>query len=148
MRDQASKHCVCSNGTTFGVLQPQVNEVSGPMGLYFSGTVSNPGSNLTVAGPVELQNAELAAQRYLEFVRGTRSLTPQELNVATASIQTARATTARATPGAARFWSLVDTADKLAATRPALPPVRMAPPPPPRGAAVPAGPPAAFPGVQ
>ncbi len=130
----------------YGVLQPQVNEVSGPMGLYFSGVVSNPGSNLTVAGAVELQNAELAAQRYLEFLRGTRSLSPQELNVATASIQQARSTTARDIPGAGRFWALVDTADVLAATRPALPPVGLAPPPPLRGVAVPTGPPAAFPG--
>ncbi len=126
---------------------PQVNEVSGPMGMFFSGLLSNPGSVLTVDIPVELQNAELAAQAYLQYLRDARTLTPQELGIVTSSIARARATTTRGTPGAGRFWSLVDTADVLAATRPALPPVGLAPPlPPPLVSTQPVRPIAVYPG--
>ncbi len=116
------------------------------MGMFFSGLVSNPGSVLTVDIPVELQNAELAAQAYLQYLRDARTLSPQELGIVTSSIARARATTTRNTPGAGRFWALLDMADQLAATRPALPPVGLAPPPPPLVLTQPARAPAVYTG--
>lgn len=140
--------CLRNNATSFlwQYSVTQVNEVAGPMGMFFSGLVSNPGSVLTVDIPLELQNAELAAQRYLEYVRGARTLSPQELGVVASSLARARVSTTRATPGAGRFWGLVDTADQLAATRPTLPPVGLAPPPPPLISKQPVRPPTVYPG--
>jgi hypothetical protein len=49
---------------------PQVNLVIGPMGLLLSGYVSNPGGNLTVAPPSQLNNAEVAAGQLVEYLQG------------------------------------------------------------------------------
>ena len=60
-----------------------VNLVSGPMGIVFTGYVSDPGGTLTVgsaaAGSSELANSELAAQQYLAYLRGQAVLSPTEL---------------------------------------------------------------------
>ncbi|KAG2426757.1 hypothetical protein HXX76_012814 [Chlamydomonas incerta] len=109
-----------------------VNQVSGPMGLVFSGYVSNPGGNLTVSSPSELQNAELAANQYVEYLQGRMTLTVQELSLAVSTITRAQASVPRSTPGASRFWDLSDEATLLSATAPALPPLFGAPPPPPQ----------------
>eukprot|EP00198_Chlamydomonas_reinhardtii_P010244 XP_001699581.1 predicted protein [Chlamydomonas reinhardtii] len=65
--------------------------VSGPMGLVFSGYVSDPGGNLTVTSPSELQNAELAASQYVEYLQGRMQLTIPELSLAVSTITKARA---------------------------------------------------------
>ncbi|KAG2454287.1 hypothetical protein HYH02_001318 [Chlamydomonas schloesseri] len=109
-----------------------VNQVSGPMGLVFSGYVSDPGGNLTVTSPSELQNAELAASQYVDYLQGRMSLTVPELSLAVSTITKARASVPRSTPGASRFWDLSDEATVLSATAPALPPLFGDPPPPPR----------------
>ncbi|KAG2426759.1 hypothetical protein HXX76_012816 [Chlamydomonas incerta] len=109
-----------------------VNQVSGPMGLVFSGYVSNPGGNLTVSSPSELQNAELAANQYVEYLQGRMTLTVPELSLAVSTITRAQASVPRSTPGASRFWHLSDEATLLSATAPALPPLFRAPPPPPQ----------------
>ena len=48
-----------------------VNLVSGPMGIVFTGYVSDPGGNLAVSGdpPSQLANSELAAQQLLAYLR-------------------------------------------------------------------------------
>ncbi|KXZ46155.1 hypothetical protein GPECTOR_46g224 [Gonium pectorale] len=53
-----------------------VNQVTGPMGMIFTGYVSDPGGNLTVTAPSELANAELAAQQYLAWLQGQATLEP------------------------------------------------------------------------
>ncbi len=110
--------------------RPQVNSVSGPMGITFTGIVSPANSTLSVAPPNPLSNAELAANRLLQYLLGREVLTPQELSLAVANVLKARSTISRGTLGAGRFWSLVDTADVLASTQPALPPLASPPPPP------------------
>ncbi len=109
----------------------QVNQVSGQMGVFLSGTVTNPGTSLNIQTPSEVSNAELAAQRYVNYLRGTVVLSPNALNSLVITIEKARATVPRGTPGSQQFYSLLATADRLAATRPALPPINLRPPPPP-----------------
>ncbi|PNW70885.1 hypothetical protein CHLRE_17g737400v5 [Chlamydomonas reinhardtii] len=109
-----------------------VNLVSGPMGLLITGYVSDPGGNLTVTSPSELQNAELAASQYVEYLQGQIRLSVPDLKIVLNTITRARASVPRS--GAAsspRFWDLVDASDKLATSAPALPPLFDDPPPPP-----------------
>ncbi|KAG2454293.1 hypothetical protein HYH02_001322 [Chlamydomonas schloesseri] len=109
-----------------------VNLVSGPMGLLITGYVSDPGGNLTVTSPSELQNAELAASQYVDYLQGRLPVSVPDLKVMLSTISRARASVPRSgAASSARFWDLVDASDKLAASAPALPPLFTDPPPPP-----------------
>ncbi|KAG2442818.1 hypothetical protein HXX76_002897 [Chlamydomonas incerta] len=109
-----------------------VNLVSGPMGLLITGYVSDPGGNLTVSSPSELRNAELAAGQYVEYLQGQLRLSTPDLKVMLTTITRARASVPRSgVSSSARFWDLVETSDRLAASAPALPPLFSDPPPPP-----------------
>ncbi|KXZ54442.1 hypothetical protein GPECTOR_5g94 [Gonium pectorale] len=107
-----------------------LNLVSGPMGLLFSGYVADPGGNLTIATPTALQNAELAAQLYVEYLRGVVVLQPADLQMMVSTVSRAAAVLPRSSPSLTRFWALVDLSASLAATRPALPPLGVSSPPP------------------
>ncbi|KAG2426014.1 hypothetical protein HYH02_014876 [Chlamydomonas schloesseri] len=117
-----------------------VNAITGPLGLTFSGYVSDPGGNLTLAsGPSPLSNAELAAAAYVEYLQGQVALSPPDLHFALNTITRARATLPRSSSGsgiygsgAEAFWALSDAAAVLAAgglLSPPSPPPSSPPPP-------------------
>lgn len=101
------------------------------MGVFLSGTVTNPGTSLNIKPPSSTSNAVLAAQRYVSYLQGSVVLSPTELNSVVVTIEKARATVPPGTAGSQQFYNLLATADRLAATRPALPPINLRPPPPP-----------------
>ncbi|KAG2422851.1 hypothetical protein HXX76_011665 [Chlamydomonas incerta] len=117
-----------------------VNAITGPLGLTFSGFISDPGGNLTLAaGPSPLRNAELAAAAYLGYLQGQVALSTPEIKVTATTIARARATLPRSSSssvygsGAAAFWELSDAAAVLEAggqLSPPSPPPQSSPPPP------------------
>lgn len=109
-----------------------VNMVSGPMGIVFTGYLSDPGGALVVGGPdkSDLSNSELAAQQYLAYVQGGLAATPLQIALVSASRHKAISIITRGTAGSDRFWTLVDTADAIAATMPPFPYVQLPPPRP------------------
>ncbi|KXZ46562.1 hypothetical protein GPECTOR_42g771 [Gonium pectorale] len=110
-----------------------VNLITGPMSLVVSGYVSDPGGTSSVAPPSEDSNALLAASQYVQFLQGKLVLSTTQLSLIVSTVSKARAGISRSIPGSAPLWSLIDAADSLAATRPALPPLAFnLPPPPPR----------------
>ncbi|KXZ53996.1 hypothetical protein GPECTOR_5g108 [Gonium pectorale] len=109
-----------------------VNLISGPTGMVFSGYVSDPGGNLTLTVPSELKNAELAAQKYLDYLQGRATLSPSELGLVVSTVTRASLSLPRTASIFQSFWQLADLTAKLAATRPAMPPLAssFSPPPP------------------
>ncbi|KAG2422848.1 hypothetical protein HXX76_011663 [Chlamydomonas incerta] len=118
-----------------------VNAITGPLGLTFSGFISDPGGNLTLAaGPSLLRNAELAAAAYLGYLQGQVALSAPEIKVTATTIARARATLPRSSSsssvygsGSAAFWELSDAAAVLEAggqLSPPSPPPQSSPPPP------------------
>ncbi|KAG2426016.1 hypothetical protein HYH02_014878 [Chlamydomonas schloesseri] len=127
----------------------EVNAITGPLGLTFSGYVSDPGGNLTLASPSLYHNAELAAAAYVEYLQGQVALSPPDLKIALSTITRARATLPRSSSGsgiygsgADAFWALSDAAAVLEAggllSPPSPPP--SSPPPPPTALRWPPGP--------
>ncbi|KAG2482809.1 hypothetical protein HYH03_018299 [Edaphochlamys debaryana] len=115
------------------VIDPEsvtANLISGPMGIHFSGFISDPGGNLTIATPTAGQNAELAAQQLILYLEGQMTLSAMELDQALTAVSVTRASVPRSFPSSASFYTLSDQLDTLQANRPAFPPLLSPPPPP------------------
>ncbi|KXZ53850.1 hypothetical protein GPECTOR_6g768 [Gonium pectorale] len=108
-----------------------INSIAGPMGLTFSGFISDPGGSLTVATPSEDQNAALAAQKLLQYLQGAVTLSTKELAIVVGTVSKARASVTRGAASTQQFFSILDSVDAMAAKRPAFPPLSLDPPPPP-----------------
>ncbi|KAG2433819.1 hypothetical protein HXX76_008176 [Chlamydomonas incerta] len=127
----------------------EVNAVTAPLGLVLTGFVSDPGGNLTLAGPSLARNAELAAAQLVGYLQGRLPLSQPDLLMLLGTTTRARAVMAGLARGTdtessggstmdavalafERFDELTRQVDGLVATAPAnLLTVFASPPPPP-----------------